>query len=362
MAGCHKYIANNKALFVERYGHLGFGVHLALHFNGPIHNVISALTQIKATRKNMPLSRIYVYCPPEYNVLFEIPEVDYVGLPSDELECNQNIVLQYASTNSGIAITTRNRPEMLDACLLHFTTYSNEHQLKHLVIYDDASTPGLRLKNQAIVKKYGLEDCYYCGAEQVGIAQAKNSCLYLLGNAYSYYFLFDDDTFPIEHGWMELYIDAHQQSGYQHLLYGNNVHNTILEQANGIECYNTAYGVLLFFTKSMYDTLGGFCSEYGFYGGEHIDYTLRAQKTGMTNKEKPFAGPINCARYIWNYDTHADYQRTLTPMSLRHSEESMTRKQKDTFLETSAKHEDAISHDRPTHYPIQIQHKITKIT
>lgn len=356
-----KYILNNKQLFVERYGHLGFGVHLALHFNGPIHNAIHALNQIKDKRKNMPLARIYVYCPPEYNVLFDIPEVDYVGLPNDGLECNQNIVLKHSTTNSGIAITTRNRPDMLDACLLHFKTYSNEEQLKHLVIYDDASEPALRLKNQAIVKKYELDANYYCGTEQVGIAQAKNSCLYLLGDSYSYYFLFDDDTFPIDNGWMELYIDAHQQSGYQHLLYGNNYHNTISEQSNGIECYNSAYGVLLFFTKSMYDALGGLCTDFGFYGGEHIDFTLRAQKTGMVNKERPFAGPTNCARYIWNYDTHADYQKTLMPIKLRHHEESISRAQKDSFLLESEKHEQAISDDRPIRYPIQIKHEIKKI-
>lgn len=358
----HKYILGNQALFVDQYSHLGFGAHLALHFNGPIHNAINALKQIKEKRKNMPLARIYVYCPPEYNVLFDIPEVDYVGLPNDSLECNQNIVLQHSTINSGIAITTRNRPDMLDACLLHFKTYSSEEQLKHLVIYDDASEPALRLKNQAIVKKYELDANYYCGVEQVGIAQAKNSCLYLLGDSYSYYFLFDDDTFPIDNGWMELYIDAHQQSGYQHLLYGNNYHNIISEQANGIECYNTAYGVLLFFTKSMYDALGGLCTEFGFYGGEHIDYSLRAQKTGMVNKERPFAGPINCSRYIWNYDTHADYQKPLTPVKLRHHEESISRAQKDSFLLASEKHEQAISDDRPIRYPIQIKHEIKKIT
>ena len=357
-----KYIIGNQKLFIERYAHLGFGSHIALHFNGPIHNAINALSQIRSMRKNMPLARIYVYCSPEHNVLFEIPEVDYVGLPDDEIESNQNVVLQYSSTSSGIAITTRNRPEMLDACLLHFKTYSNENQLKHLVIYDDASDRALRLKNQAIVKKYGLEECYYYGEEQVGIAQAKNSCLYLLGESHSYYFLFDDDTFPIEHGWMELYINAHQQSGYQHLLYGNNVHNTISERANGIECYNSAYGVLLFFTKAMYETLGGLCTDYGFYGGEHVDYTLRAQKVGMTNKEKPFAGPINCAQYIWNYDTRTNYQKTLIPIQPIHHEDSISREKKDEFLQISLKHEDSISDNRPIRYPIKIQHKITKIT
>jgi hypothetical protein len=112
----------------------------------------------------------------------------------------------------------------------------------------------------------------------------------------------------------------------------------------------------------MYDALGGLCTEFGFYGGEHIDYSLRAQKTGMVNKERPFAGPINCSRYIWNYDTHADYQKPLTPIKLRHHEESISRAQKDSFLLASEKHEQLISNDRPIRYPIQIKHEIKKIT
>jgi glycosyltransferase involved in cell wall biosynthesis len=97
--GIQHYISRNQALFVDRYKHIGFGLHIALHFNGPTHNAINALKQIKETRKNLPLSRIYVYCQPEYNVLFDTPEVDYVGLPNDSLECNQNIVLQHLSTH-----------------------------------------------------------------------------------------------------------------------------------------------------------------------------------------------------------------------------------------------------------------------
>lgn len=94
-----KYISNNRSIFVERYEHLGFGAHIALHFNGPTHNAINALKQIKETRKNLPLSRIYVYCQPEYNILFDTPEIDYVGLPNDGLECTQNMVIQHLSTH-----------------------------------------------------------------------------------------------------------------------------------------------------------------------------------------------------------------------------------------------------------------------
>lgn len=260
---------------------------------------------------------------------------------------------------SGIAITTRNRPEMLDACLTHFKTFTSKEALRHLIIYDDSSDYDLRLKNQKIIKKHNMADQYYVGTQQVGVAQAKNCCLYLLGNTYHYYFLFDDDTFPIKKDWIELYIDARQSSGFQHLIYGNDTYCSILGRADGIEFYNQVFGVLLFFTKEMYEKLGGFCTAYGAYGIEHIDLTLRAQKAGLTSLLQPYAAPINCADYIWNADTQVDSQKTL--FNIPTSEESMARIDKDKSAAFSRNHELTISHDRPIYYPINVNHEITRI-
>ena len=44
-------------------------------------------------------------------------------------------IVENTSHKSGIAITTRNRPEMLRACLMHFKAYTNKEALKHLIIY-----------------------------------------------------------------------------------------------------------------------------------------------------------------------------------------------------------------------------------
>jgi GT2 family glycosyltransferase len=258
----------------------------------------------------------------------------------------------------GIAIKTRNRPEMLDACLTHFKEFTDETILKHIVIYDDASNLELSEKNRNVIIKHGFSENYYYSNQQVGIAQAQNSCLYLLGNCFDYYFLFDDDTFPIKNGWIDLYVKASIESGFEHLLYGNNVYCSILGEAESIEFYNQGFGVMLFFTKNMYQTLGGFCTEYGLYGTEHTDYTLRAQKANMTSPKFPYAGPINCSDYIWNVETQIQSQKTLIPIPI--SEESMSRPDKNKNILISAVH-DRTRIDRPIYYPIKINHKILRL-
>lgn len=256
----------------------------------------------------------------------------------------------------GIAITTRNRPEMLDVCLMHFKTYTDENVFGNIIIYDDASDYAQKLENQKIVKKYGLEKQYYTSAQQVGIAQAKNSCFYLLGER-DYYFLFDDDTFPIKSGWVELYKNASIQSGFQHLLYGNDTWNTISDKTDGIEFYDRPWGVLLFSTKAVYQKLGGYRKEFGLYGAEHTDYTIRAGEAGFTNLTKLYAGPSDCVDYIWNIDTEAPSQKTIckTPSH----EESITRHAKNVAVEIA--HNVAETTERQIYYPIVIDHEITGI-
>lgn len=275
----------------------------------------------------------------------------------NDIKSMLNNATKKPSIKSGIAITTRNRPDMLDACLLHFKANTSKDALKHLIIYDDASDYEQRIKNQKIVQNHGLTEQYYIGTQQVGIAQAKNSCLYLLGNTYDYYFLFDDDTFPIKKGWIDLYINAHKQSGFQHLLYGNDACNTISDKVDGIEFYDRPWGVLLFFTQEVYRKLGGYRKEFGLYGAEHTDYTMRICEAGLTNLTKPFAGPIDCVSYIWNVDTQTHKQKTLC--KIPNHEESISRQTKNIAVEIA--HNIATTTQRQTYYPIIINHKILRI-
>lgn len=83
-----QHMENNRQLFMRRYNHLGFSLHYAFDCYGIMHNVVNTLKQIKQLRQEKPLSRIYVYCPQEYNIFFESKDVDYVGQPNANLDYN----------------------------------------------------------------------------------------------------------------------------------------------------------------------------------------------------------------------------------------------------------------------------------
>jgi GT2 family glycosyltransferase len=93
----HKHITTNKSIFEQRYQQMGYGNHIAFDFCS-LSNIIDTMNQIQKSRSEQPLARIYVFCEPQYNVLFESKNIDYVGLKNESLDCN--IISDYYSMKS----------------------------------------------------------------------------------------------------------------------------------------------------------------------------------------------------------------------------------------------------------------------
>lgn len=118
-----------------------------------------------------------------------------------------------------------------------------------------------------------------------GIPYAKNKCLKELYEAgCDYFFLFDDDTHPIKKDWHKPYID----SGKNHLMYQFKLPNKPVNDMREvyrnkeIVAYTHTRGAMLFCTKKVLDTVGGFDTAYGKGTFEHPDWTNRIYNAGLT--------------------------------------------------------------------------------
>lgn len=214
----------------------------------------------------------------------------------------------------GIGITTRNRNELIKQCvsnIIKFTCFDK------LIVVDDAS--------EIPVSIDGIE--VYRFNTQQGIARGKNKCIEYLDDC-EHIFLFDDDCWPIKEGWENTYIQYAKESGCNHFSYTWTVNNKIgyhriidnficrkfhlkiegqPEEINDIAVHNTQvrirnvregrpashpytqeevihydinshlnpHGVMLYISNICIQTVGGFDTEYGLYGGEHGDFTNR---------------------------------------------------------------------------------------
>jgi hypothetical protein len=160
----------------------------------------------------------------------------------------------------GIAITVHNRHDVAKKTIEEHQRFLPEG-CKFIVVDDCSDTP--------------FPNADFRFEKNAGIAIAKNKCIELL-NGCDHFFLFDDDTFPIEEGWHEHYINA----GKGHLAYMFATTSTDkYETRAGVRYWNVNRGCMLYFDKETLDRIGGFDNRFIQYNWEHLDISRRA--TGL---------------------------------------------------------------------------------
>lgn len=153
----------------------------------------------------------------------------------------------------GIGVTTYNRPECLAKCLDQILKHTNMDEVLLYVATDTDS-------------------------DRRGVAYRKNECLRALKDCY-HIFLFDDDCYPINDGWVEFFID----SCYNHLLFLNESHkligyniNTIPNiKTNTVGVYKDCGGVFMYMTNKSVQKVGAFNEAFDTWGFEHVEYSQR---------------------------------------------------------------------------------------
>jgi glycosyltransferase involved in cell wall biosynthesis len=250
----------------------------------------------------------------------------------------------------GIGITSRNRNEILKRCV--DSIFENTESDFKLVIVDDHSDNPVT-EERALVIRHD---------ERKGIAKSKNDCLRSLDGC-DYFFLFDDDCWPIQKGWETEYIRTSKISGcsimcytwdddtfgthsiflesFETIVYEKNIwmhiggntykiseddllnpirfrlnmgygygfqHKIDQEIITAIDLHRNGCGCMIFIDKRCIDTIGGFWEEFPMYGGEHIDYFIRGYNAGLSPGK--FADIHNSEKYFFALDRTRDHVST----------------------------------------------------
>jgi GT2 family glycosyltransferase len=207
----------------------------------------------------------------------------------------------------GIAISTFNRPDILDLSLYFFKKYTNLNN--RIIVYDDGSFNNELNKN--ICDKYGVEYFYH---QNRGIAKTKNKCIEKIDDC-DHLFLFDDDVFPIKQNWENIYIDLNKNTNNHHflLMYDNSNHSYIGEGKkieNNLSIYQACGGVLFYITKEVLKVCGGYLKDFSFYGHEHTEFSYRINKAGLTPSGY-FLSPTNAKEYFYILDYGIDINNII---------------------------------------------------
>lgn len=135
------------------------------------------------------------------------------------------------------------------------------------------------------------------------VAEGKNDCLRQLSDC-DHIFMFDDDTFPINAGWERWFIDHAKHSGNNHFSYLHDCYNIRrIGQSEKIGIYNNSAGCMMYLNKTVLEKVGAFDTKYKKYGFEHVNYSERIYRAGLTQHRN--ICPMFADEYIYALDMDA---------------------------------------------------------
>ena len=227
----------------------------------------------------------------------------------------------------GIGITTRNRPECLEACLRHFAEFGCGDKI---VVIDDNSE--LWQVNKIVAESFGINVIYKFSNLRLGISKAKNACLWELRDC-EHVFLFDDDAWPLVDGWAETWIKINEANDVGHSMFNvtsdaelelNPAFRAVVKPiteigADGTKMvsFSNCFGVMLYFNRKCLDALGGYLSDAPYlYGYEHAQISARAKIAGFTQGHQ-YLTPAIASEIIYSIDITYCMLKITPPLDVR---------------------------------------------
>ena len=181
----------------------------------------------------------------------------------------------------GIAITTKNRPDLLATALAHHEKYLPPDDVV-MVVVDDGSEVPVQLPDWI----GGSRPRLIRHEESLGISAAKNRCLEELMRlrGVEHIFLFDDDAYPLQEDWHIPYVDSsepHLQANYAPAVSRWSQLHEIYRTPH-LVAHHCGRGHMLYLERRVVEQIGGFDLRFQ-WGFEHLEVSYRAYAAGLTS-------------------------------------------------------------------------------
>lgn len=202
----------------------------------------------------------------------------------------------------GLGITTYNRFNRFKECFNSINQFIDK--LDHLVIVDDCSVKDRELYDNFFASITNPKITIIRNNVNLGVGKSKNKILkFLLFKGCEYLFTIEDDINIINGDVFNKYVEASQHTGIQHFNFG--LHGTLnighgrKQLINGYEIivYPDCVGAFTLYTKSLIEKVGLYDTYY-VNALEHIDYTYKIAKEGLTTPFWEFADIVDSDKYL----------------------------------------------------------------
>jgi GT2 family glycosyltransferase len=186
-----------------------------------------------------------------------------------------------------IAVLTFNRKTLLQDLLESLDGITTKIVGAKIVVFDDCSTDGTVSWSQVGVEQRKFE--FFSTPKQLGVARNSNRALryFLDRRRFSTLFILNDDLLIKDQSVFADYIEAIEKTKYEFFCYTDERSPykpsaeftckgvTLIRRRAGDGCFQVM-------TRKVVETLGGYDTNFGVYGGEDLDFARRAVAAGFS--------------------------------------------------------------------------------
>lgn len=211
----------------------------------------------------------------------------------------------YKNKRVGVGIVTYERPSHFHNCIRSVSENLLD-VVDDFIVYNDGSAMEFEERYLWVYANGDFDQErfeVYHARENKSVAHAKNFTMRKLYEAgCDYIFVLEDDQLILSEKAVTAYIDASQSTGIQHFSFAHHgpANATgLMDSYDGIEIYTASIGAWCMYTREVIDTVGYHDEEnFGHNAFEHVEYTSRIAKAGLTTPMWRFADIENSKRYI----------------------------------------------------------------
>lgn len=215
------------------------------------------------------------------------------------------------SNNIGIGILTYQRIDSIKRLVSSIRKHTDLYRTT-VFISDDASTDAEMV---SYLNELASTDEFVVvrNSNRAGIAGNSNRLLRCLSR-FKYGILLNDDVEILNDGWEHFYVSALKQTGMHHLIFRQpgvygakkgvsvNVNGRILSMVD-----DKPHGAALVFTNEMLSKCGFFNEQYGLYGMEHVDWSMKAWEFGL--QQQGFFDVVGSDQYLILHNDRSSVER-----------------------------------------------------
>lgn len=153
----------------------------------------------------------------------------------------------------------------------------------------------------------GVDFKVFHDPDRKGVAYARNQLMkQFYDEGFDYWFIFDDDCYPVKRGWEEYFVKQAVENGWDFFGMPEYFKDTVIGCSGEVVFWELAMCQFAMYSRATVETMGYFRPYTHGYGFEDAEWTNRLKASGLNKGLQGVPCPMRIMAYIHPDDVFGD--------------------------------------------------------